>query len=158
VAVNFLPLNALNQQLLGILGISLFIAIVILGIVLLVWWTISGAIAFWRKPPPRLNGWQRIGIVASICWALGAWVYTASSENWAQRDFMACLERIEPGGSTRCVEEAKHARPIADAQQRQRAIINALVPPPLGWLFAYGALGIVGWIREGFSSAAGAQQ
>ena len=36
----------------------------------------------------RLNGWQRIGIVASVAWAIGAWVYTSASfEQQAWSDF-----------------------------------------------------------------------
>jgi hypothetical protein len=73
---------------------------------------------------------------------LGAWGYTNNGENWANRRFAACLESIEPGGSTRCVERHSKDFPIAAAELRQHAALNAFVLPLFGWL-VYGLLGIV---------------
>ena len=52
----------------------------------------TGAIAFSQEPPPRLNGWQRIGIVASVLWVLAAHAYTLSQPHWADTALKACLE------------------------------------------------------------------
>jgi hypothetical protein len=35
----------------------------------------------------RFNGWQRIGIVASIVWALGAAVWTVHSDDQAYEQY-----------------------------------------------------------------------
>jgi hypothetical protein len=149
-----LPSRSMDSAIVGVLVVSLLVALTIYSLIWCTWGLISTAFAFWRKPPPRLNGWQRIGIVASVVWALGAFVHALAQPNWADRIFTSCLENVEPGGSDRCVQ--RHHRenlPIALAEQRKVAVANALVPPPFGWLFVYMVLGIVRWVRQGFSPA-----
>jgi hypothetical protein len=106
----------------------------------------------------RLNGWQRIGIVASVAWAIGAYVYTNSQQDWASQHANLCFA-IERERDVRDDAEARVAEcyrkfnrnlPIALAQQRSDAIALALVPVPLGWLLAYGVLWLVRWVRRGF--------
>ena len=62
-----------------------------------------GAIAFWNKPPPRLNGWQRIGIVVSIVWAISAFIYASSQKNWAVSLYEICITAETPLHRRECV-------------------------------------------------------
>ena len=107
----------------------------------------------------RLNGWQRIGIIASVVWAIGAPIYLDhAAEQKAWEWFRASYEicRSNPGndGNT-CSEMASRAY---DNVSRYRFFADtgnvafvSLVPIVLGWLLAYALVYLVGWIRAGFT-------
>jgi hypothetical protein len=38
-----------------------------------------------------LNGWQRIGVVASVAWAVGFYGYAMSQQNWATTFYGMCM-------------------------------------------------------------------
>ena len=69
----------------------------------------------------RLSGWQRIGIVASVAWAIGAWGYTSISFDMkAGSAFSQAMEicvnrRIEQGHTDvngDCFSRAQESRAI----------------------------------------------
>jgi hypothetical protein len=106
----------------------------------------------------RLNGWQRIGIITSVVWAIGAPIYLDySAEQKAMEWFRASYEvcRSNPGndGNT-CFEMASRAY---DNVSRYRSFADtgnvafvSLVPIVLGWLLAYARLprGLdTGWLH-----------
>src|SRR5215467_12008855 len=105
----------------------------------------------------RLNGWQRIGIVASVIWAIAAPIYFDNvAENDARERFYMHYDlcRNNPSNSSdRCAEEADRWR---NTVQRYRLFTDtanvaavSLVPIPLGWLFAYILISLGRWIRAG---------
>ncbi|MBO0765696.1 MAG: hypothetical protein J2P50_14065 [Hyphomicrobiaceae bacterium] len=126
----------------------LFLAALVCGLALGAWCAISNAIYFWKKPQPRTNGWQRLGIVASVLWILIAFTYVESQETWAWRDYRYCVER---GTSEKdCYMWFSVDRQRAEAQQNYRAMVFAFVPPLLAWPFAWIVIGTVRWVVQGF--------
>jgi len=109
----------------------------------------------------RLNGWQRIGIVASVIWAIGAPFYldqAAQQEASAvfSRNYNLC--RDNPSNSSdRCYDQAKRLE--KDIVPRYRLLPPdtanvasvSLVPIVLGWLLAYALVYLVRWIWAGFA-------
>jgi hypothetical protein len=108
----------------------------------------------------RLNGWQRIGVVASVVWILivlyAAW--DGAAKKATSRYTTAYRECIEAPNSDwdRC---ATLTRPILEKHPPYKAFLEedesyvaplALLPVALGWLIAYGLVALVRWIRAGF--------
>jgi hypothetical protein len=104
----------------------------------------------------RLNGWQRIGIVASVIWAIGAPIYLdhAAQQEATEafgRDYRACRD-VPSNDPDQCFQRASGAYdtvtryPLLSAN----AAVAALVPIGLGWLLTYALIALVRWIRAGF--------
>jgi hypothetical protein len=105
----------------------------------------------------RLNGWQRIGIVASVIWAIGAPIYLDhSAEQKATEWFGASYELCRNNPSSdpnRCLELASRQYDLVERYSLLSAngAVAALVPVGLGWLLAYALVYLVRWIRAGFA-------
>ena len=113
----------------------------------------------------RLNGWQRVGIVASVLWAIGSWTWI-TRENVALHNDptydpailinQVCLQQpnVALGAcQRRLAEDLTEEAPLKAAQKAEDArdaIISALAPIPLVWLIAYALIGLVRWIRRRF--------
>jgi hypothetical protein len=103
----------------------------------------------------RLNGWQRIGIVASVIWAIGApiyWDQAAQTEANAKFSFWYNLCRDGNRSSDECNEQARHMSDLVPRYYLGSAngAFIGLVPIPLGWLLAYALVYLGRWIRAGF--------
>ena len=106
----------------------------------------------------RLNGWQRIGIVASVVWTIGAPIYLDySAEQKAWEWFRASYElcRNNPGNDpNRCREQASRQYDLVPRYRLftdgANVALVSLVPIVLGWLLAYALVYLVRWIRAGF--------
>ena len=105
----------------------------------------------------RLNGWQRIGIIASFLWAIGAPIYldhaAEQDASEAFHEYYGLCRDVPSNDPQQCFETASHH---SDAVMRYRLFsangaVAALVPVGLGWLFAYALVYIVRWIRAGFT-------
>jgi hypothetical protein len=105
----------------------------------------------------RLNGWQRIGIVASFIWAIGAPIYLdqaaqqEASEAFS-RYYGACRD-VPSNDPQQCFQTASRA---FDAVTRYPLVsangaVAALLPVGLGRLLAYALVYLVRWIRAGFA-------
>jgi hypothetical protein len=103
----------------------------------------------------KLNGWQRIGVVLSVLWALygfylgneiglhqgdGAEAVLHLCTDAPHSDFNACYAQFDKEWS----EAIKY--------HWDYAAFLSLVPIPLAWLAIYGLLALVRWIRAGFAS------
>ncbi|SPE44338.1 hypothetical protein SBA7_340029 [Candidatus Sulfotelmatobacter sp. SbA7] len=112
----------------------------------------------------KLNGWQRIGIVASTAWILYSYNTTFDRLNMDDairrvNEEQSCLAE-HPG-------EFEKWFPVCDASSPKResallkrqqgyrlnAAIESTVPVPIVWGAAYLLLFIVRWIRKGFVAA-----
>jgi len=102
----------------------------------------------------RLNGWQRIGIVASVIWAIGGGIWGNNvgleAGNWPTEKYGMCLKvfNAEP-----CRQIFEKEYPEAIKYHWYIAGAYALVPIPIGWLLAWGLFALVRWIRAGFTTA-----
>lgn len=111
----------------------------------------------------KLNGWTRLGIIASVLWTPAAWVHTFDSE--ADRasasiasTHVACDDSLAGGpgdartkGFNECNKQADDSLALALTNARLDATFVALVPVPLAWGFAYLALFLVRWVKRGFA-------
>jgi len=110
----------------------------------------------------KLNGWKRIGIIASIVWILGAGVHTYDSEIDSASAYItpihvACDSYLaEQTGDTRknwlseCDKEANDYLKVAYRNAWFAAALFAFIPVPLGWGFTYLVLFLVRWVKRGF--------
>jgi len=107
----------------------------------------------------RLNGWQRIGVIASIVWAFGAFIhvnswYADESTKYAISMVKSCEaaapEYREPG-----IKDCWSSYQANVALDREGfwadAAIVSLIPIPVGWLTVYLILGLLRWIKAGFA-------
>jgi hypothetical protein len=102
----------------------------------------------------RLNGWQRIGIIASVIWAIGGgfWGNELGIEqgDWVVDALKVCMD-VHPDDWPKCNQEFAKEYPEAIKYHWVNAAIFAFVPIVLGWLVAWGAVATVRWVRRGFA-------
>ena len=127
----------------------------------------------------KLNGWKRIGIIASVIWILGAGAYTYDSEiDQASlpisKAYLSCDSAAKalprkapdfipdpgtvpmppgavPADSRDCHKQAEDSLTLAVKNARLDASLVALVPVPLGWGITYLVLFLVRWVKRGFT-------
>jgi hypothetical protein len=99
----------------------------------------------------HLNGWQRmIGVVASVCWLIGAttWIDFSETDQLQKRavsEYHDCQEKV-PQDHPAC--SAKFARDFRAATRfHWQAALYALIPIPIIWLIIYGLVALVRWIK-----------
>jgi hypothetical protein len=101
----------------------------------------------------RLNGWQRVGIVASILWAFGGGLW-GNNIGIRQGDWAVEIEKdCMADGKTDwrvCDDNFDKEWNSAISSHWDDAAFIGLVPIPFAWGIAYGVRGIVRWIRKGF--------
>ena len=119
---------------------------------------------------PRLGGWQRIGIVASVLWILGAGLAMRSHDvSNAQKQYefaySTCIDqkRAQRADPTKplateivsvCHKEGIDLYQLFLENSWGNVASVALVPIPITWLLAYMIIGIWRWVRRGFQSVA----
>jgi hypothetical protein len=113
----------------------------------------------------KLNGWKRIGIIASVVWVLCAGIYTDDSKIDRASDLIADThvrcdsslpnyskdEGAYEAGFRKCNKEAEDSLALAISNARFSAALVAFVPVPFGWGFVYLALFLVRWVKRGFT-------
>jgi hypothetical protein len=112
-----------------------------------------------RRSKMRLNGWQRIGIIASVAWAVigGWWGHAEHLENaWRSQSltYSTCSQdkaRLQEPDLGECSQKGTAAFERARGGHWISAAVLGLLPIPLGWLVAYGFIGLVRWIEVGFN-------
>ena len=104
----------------------------------------------------RLNGWQRIGIVASVLWVISGGLW-GNSVGLSQGDYVAeaykrCLAAHlgQSDDSAACSAEFKKDWPEAIKYHWHYAAAFAFIPIPLAWLAVWGLVSLVRWVRAGF--------
>lgn len=96
----------------------------------------------------RLNGWQRVGLVASVLWAIGGGFWGLSeSQSLAVLLHKACLSSVTDWNV--CDKRLAEAWPSLPTQLLYVAIYG-LAPILLAWPAVYGIIRLVRWIRTGF--------
>jgi len=110
----------------------------------------------------RLNRWVRLGIVASVLWALVVGYYTLHTftelaiEN-ANASRRLCVDAAtvdDPKFGERCSEEWMRNFKRGINNSYGHAAIRALAPIPFAWLFVYLAVLIWRWVARGFKREA----
>jgi len=110
----------------------------------------------------RINGWKRIGIIASVVWILCAWVETYgsvinSATSLISTVNISCDSHLAgkigaawDAGLNACDKEARDSLDEAITEARLTATVVAFVPVPLGWGFVYLILFLIRWVKRGF--------
>jgi hypothetical protein len=112
----------------------------------------------------RLNGWQKIGVVVSVCWFIGGglWINGIVMDELgapAVAEHRRCLaaRSIQPDGMIPkdtdwgpCSERFTGAFSAAVAGHWYYAVAYTLIPIPIVWLIVYALVGLTRWIRAGF--------
>jgi hypothetical protein len=101
-----------------------------------------------------LNGWQRIGIVVSIVWVIGGflWGNYVSIEQNAQpavEHYQTCLS-LHSDKKPDCAQRFGTEYEEAIKYHWLEAATFALVPIPVAWLLIWALVAIVRWIGHGF--------
>jgi hypothetical protein len=120
------------------------------------------------SPMKRLNGWQRIGVVLSVAWIIGGWLWFLHLETEAavapSANYMRMCGEIYQNGdpadqhryerNEKCMEKAK-AIPFlhTDEENMISAAIQTFVLLGLAWLLVYILVWIGRWVRTGFKQS-----
>jgi hypothetical protein len=126
----------------------------------------------------HLNGWQRIGIVASVAWVIGGacWGYLLGTD-WGdnmnfrgyeiQQRYERCMRDAQQrehdakwqhkethfiDDSTQCYLNRRKDTDAASSNGWLFAALLGLLPIPLGWAGVYGSMALTRWIRKGFET------
>ncbi len=122
----------------------------------------------------RLNGWQRIGVVLSVVWAIGGgcWGYNigyhdggdvdgdfqqcrAGAQNWYQNQYQGTSRYTTEDlikDLEKCHSEYLKENKEATSAGLLYAALLGLLPIPLGWFVVYKSIALLCWIREGFGT------
>ena len=110
----------------------------------------------------RLNGWQRIGVVAlvlaSVGWCALVIIYVESQPNWATMTYDDCIKKAwqKPEvpelekASLECRVNYSKNQDTVRGQRQTFFLFFSLIPIGLVWSIAYMALEAVRWFRRGF--------
>ena len=102
----------------------------------------------------KLNGWQRIGVVASSLWAIGAAIYERngqvnSATQMFEFDYGHCLPELVKACTDKA--DASFSNHLAlDFVSVSNIVFVAIGPVLAGWVLAYLIVKIVRWVTAGF--------
>ena len=108
----------------------------------------------------KLNGWQRIGVVLSIVWIIGAGIYQRHADIQRASDsagfaFRICSdnEQLKPEiDLDRCTKEIENSYKIWMVGSWGNVAFFAFVPMLLGWVAAYVLIRVWRWVKTGFKT------
>ena len=105
----------------------------------------------------RANGWQRIGVILSVIWAIGAGWYQRAADMAhaslaARALFEICYSDKRPD-NPQCVVDSTNAYNASIRESWVRVAVVSLGPILLAWLAAYVVLLVARWIRARFRRA-----
>jgi hypothetical protein len=106
-----------------------------------------------------LTVWQRLGVVASFLWVLGAGytqyrIDTDGAAQNAQAQFQICSDAVEVHHSsdfTACFNDGRKKRDAANSALWPDVASRAILPPALAWLLVYLLVFVSRWVLAGRS-------
>ena len=102
----------------------------------------------------NLNGWQRLGVVASVLWGISAAFYERSSQvsrvtSFHESEIRSCMPEL----SKVCIDAANefYSSQLALSSGAVSNIVVVAVGPVLaGWAVAYLVVKVFRWVKAGF--------
>jgi len=104
----------------------------------------------------RLNGWQRIGALASVVWVLAGPVYLINKDtHHATKQASLSMKACYQAGRKDCLKvyDATYAASRDVKATWGNWAMLAFVPIVAAWLVVWGTVTLLRWIRAGFRSA-----
>ena len=104
----------------------------------------------------QVTGWNRLGIVLSVVWAIVVLVWVAHDFDAANRlidDFYSDCISASKGNPGSCELMAERLRGSAYMNLTGRVLWLAFVLIPAAWLLAHIAVALWRWVRRGFHAA-----
>ena len=108
----------------------------------------------------KLNGWQRVGVVLSVLWVIGAASITRRNDidragKAAGLAYHLCVDTPtfrEKLYFSVCNKDSQRAWDVSLEGSWPGVVFVSLAPIPIFWGFAYLLLGVWRWIRRGFET------
>ena len=102
----------------------------------------------------RLNGWQRIGLIVSVLWALGAAIHERneqvnSAKALYQLKAQTCFTE-QADTAIKCLDKVSFQDAMDATANWPDVAFYAFGPVVAGWLVALITLSSFRWIRAGF--------
>jgi hypothetical protein len=102
----------------------------------------------------RLNGWQRIGLVLSVLWALGAGIHERNKQANAanelfQSQYRMCLEQADPVKN--CNDTVSLQAAMDATAYWPNVAFYAFGPVIAGWFVVLITIRTFRWVSDGFS-------
>ena len=102
----------------------------------------------------RLNGWQRIGLVLSVLWVLGAAIHERNKQVNAadalfQLQYRICLGQADT--MKNCGDTVLYQAAMDATASWSNVAFYAFGPVIAGWLVVLITLRIYSWVADGFS-------
>ena len=106
----------------------------------------------------RLNGWQRLGVIASCIWLLATSALVLAQTSAGPGTSIQLVETVvaktgEPAAALRANPFGDFV-PITNRVMVGRTLAVAFLPIALSWLFAYLCIWVVRWVAKGFKQNA----
>lgn len=101
----------------------------------------------------RLNAWKRLGVVASVLWAVGGAIYQRHHNIYIAQDAMdssysTCIA-ANHSDYTGCMDRAQQLHEIILAGSRYTVAMFALLPVVEAWIAIYLIVWATRWILAG---------
>jgi hypothetical protein len=111
-----------------------------------------------QRERKRLGGWVRLGIVASVLWAIGGSFFLAKRLDDSALDFRALMDQScyairekDPSYDIAgCLEQNNRAAQSERERVWPNALMATLIPIPIVWLLVWLTVVVFRWVRTGF--------
>jgi hypothetical protein len=103
----------------------------------------------------RLSGWQRLGLIISVCWIVGSFFGLRFYQyNEGMNIARAAVGVCTTGGGSfdRCYDSSAALRLIARTIYWPPLLLVSLGPIPLLWLVGWAVIRAGRWLRAGFAT------
>jgi len=107
----------------------------------------------------KLNGWRRLGVLASASWLIGMWIHIGNLQEQKYRGdyryvYRACRERSHALArdfvqSKECRAVAREYAELPVASWLSQQIAFVVLPIPLWWLLAHVCIWLARWVMRG---------
>jgi hypothetical protein len=103
----------------------------------------------------RLEGWQRLGVVISICWLVGSCVLVRIHQYRGGKESADAFVALCAGPPIytpvdQCWQKTMAFRQLAEAPYWPPILFLSIAPIPIFWLFGWATIAVIRWVRAGF--------
>jgi hypothetical protein len=103
----------------------------------------------------RLGGWQRLGLIISVCWAVGSFIalrFHLYNQGLSSANAFVGLCTSLQKPFEQCWAENAEYRRIATEFYWPPLLVVSLGPLPFLWLVGWASIKMARWVRAGFTA------